>query len=363
MPSLARGQENTTSIVNWFITLGGVAFNPFEVGFRVTDIVAGLPGTQVFPVTPGTYEDVTNAPGRFSDGSFYAYDNTAGTGWTPDVAASLGTHRVEWRWKDTAGGPYWTGAEDVQITGGSSGAGDPLYVTVADIRALGMPDPPTDAQIEASIRLWQKFIERATRQWFFSKDLTMYLDGTDSDAIHFGVPIISISEVRINEDPTPLATDLYVVYNADSYPLDRQNPRIKLASTDRRPDIYTSPFYRGRHHFRKGRHNQYVAGSFGYVESDGSVPALIQHAVKLLVVEKLTSPIYPDPAIPAPPPLVSGAIKEEKTDGHAIKYAEVPYTARPSGLTGITKNQEVLDIIRLYKAPIGCATPAHPSIR
>jgi len=363
MPAIARGQENTTSIINWFVTLSGSPFNPVEVGFRVIDITGGLPGTQVFPTTPGTYEDVTNAPGRFADGSFYAYDNTAGAGWTPELTANLGTHRVEWRWRDMPGGPYWTGAEDVQVISGSAGASDPLYVSVADIRALGVPDPPSDVQVEAAIRLWQKFIERACRQWFYPKDLEMYLDGTDSDAIHFGVPIISIDEVRINDDPNPLAAELYRVYNAIDYPLDRQNPRVKLVSADRRPDIYTAPFYRGRHHFRKGRQNQYVKGTFGYVEADGSVPALIQRAVSVLVIEKLLAPIYPDPSLPSPPPLVSGVIKEEKTDGHAIKYDVTESMARPAGLSGITSNQEVLDIIRLYKAPIGCATPAHPSIR
>lgn len=240
---------------------------------------------------------------------------------------------------------------------------DPLYVSVQDVRDLGVPDPPTDAAVTAAITLWQKFIERACRQWFFEKSLEFYVDGTDSDALHFGVPIIAITEIRINDSSTALATDQYKVYNATEYPADRQNPRIKLVSSSRRPDIFTAPLEHGANIFRKGRQNQYIKGTFGYVESDGSVPLLIQHALKKLVVEKLLSPVYPDPTLPTPPPIVAGAIREEKTDGHSITYDYSESQSRPAGLSGITNDQEILDIIRLYRAPIGIATPAHPSYR
>ena len=367
MPTIARGQENTPALINFFVTLGGVAFNPFLVRFRIFDLTSGLPGTQIFPVAVGTYEDVTTAPGRFQPGGFYAYDNTAGSGWTPALASTLGQYRIEWQWQDSSGSSIQTKYEDFTIVE-TTAAGDPLYCSVAQIRDLGLTDPPwTDAQIEAAIRMWQQFIERATRQWFYEKELELWVDGTDSDALHFGVPIISIEEVRINDNQDALEENLYKVYNASRYPADRQNPRIKLIDEfNSQRDIFTAPDHRYRRLFRKGRQNQYIKGTFGNVEEDGSTPALIQRATCKLVVEKLTNPIYNDPNNPLPaPPAITGVVLEEWTDGHKIKYAQAGGALKPRspGLTGITNDQEILDIIRLYRAPIGVATPAHPSFR
>lgn len=245
-----------------------------------------------------------------------------------------------------------------------------LYIAIADIRALGITVPmASDATIQAAIETWQQFIERATRQWFYPLDLTLLLDGTDSDAIHFGVPAISISELRLNGDSVALNPNYYRVYNNNSaYPADRQNPRVKLIdSFTGNRDIYTAPMKDGRLQFRFGRQNQYIKGTFGYVEADGSTPLLIKRALTLLVVEKLTKPVFVDPANPpaVPPPLFSGVVIEEWTDGHKIKYAQSggELNPRAPGLAGITDNPEVLGILKLYRAPIGVATPNNPSVR
>lgn len=364
MASIIKGQPNTTDKVNWFITVGGALNNAFEVGFRITDIVGGLPGTQIFPTTPGEFENVTSPPGRFGTGSYFAYDNTAATPWTPGTGTSLGTHRIEWRWKIISDAFFQTGREDFEVLPAGAVVPGDLYITVEDIRDLGMPDPPTDAEVLVAIEVWQTFLERACRQWFIPKTMVLALDGTDSDAIHFGVPIISIDHIKINNEDTVLDTDLFKVYSAVRYPDDRHNPRIKLVAAEDQ-DIFTAPLIHGQLKFRKGRQNQEVKGTFGYVEEDGSVPPLIQHALKKLVVEKLTTPIFMDPTaapLPAPPPLV-GPIVEEWVDSHKVKYGQRGgmLSPRKPGLTGITSDQEILDIIKLFRAPIGAATPAHPS--
>ncbi len=244
-----------------------------------------------------------------------------------------------------------------------------LYVQISDIRALGITTAMfPDSAVLAYIKTYQQFIERATRQWFYPLELEMNLDGTDSDALHFGVPIISISSLKINNDSNSLDTRYYKVYNSLSHPSDRQNPRIKLVdSNNHYRDIYTAPLRDGRLMFRHGRQNQYVKGVFGYVEPDGSTPYLIKRALELLVVEKLTKPIFFDPMNPppAPPPLFSGVVVEEWTDGHKVKYGQSGGELKPRapGLAGITDNPEVLGILRLYKAPIGLATPNNPSYR
>lgn len=359
MPALARGQENTTGIVNWFITVNGVLTDAYAVEFRIFDITGGLPGTQIFPTTPGDYEDVTSGAGNFSTGSYYAYDNANAQGWTPELTASIGTHRIEWRWKISSGSPWQSDSEDVEILVQSAGSSTDTYITVQDVRDAGVAQSDYgDATVLAAIITWQAFLDRACRQWFIPKALTLNVDGNDSDTLFLGVPIISISSLKINGSDDELDPDYYKVYNSRSYPDDRRNPRIKLTRNDESRDIFSMPYQYDILKFRKGRQNQIIVGTFGFTEEDGSVPELIKRALLKLVIEKLTNPVYGNAPSGVTPPALLASVIEEVTDGHKIKYAE---TTSPGklGLSGITSDQEILTIIKFYKAPIGLATPSH----
>jgi hypothetical protein len=337
MPAISRGQENTADNINWFIRVNGVLTNAYEVGFRILDVTTGYPGTQIFPATPGDFEDVTNAPGNFNVGSYYAYDNGNAQGWTPELAANVGTHAIEWRWKISAAAPYQLGTEEFEVLVQSAGTTYDTYCTVQDIRDLGITAAMADdTKVLNNIRLAQSFIDRACRQWFVPKILTIKFDGTD------------ISR---------------------TYPDDRRNPRIKLVGPNEYRDIFVAPVTWGiRLIFRKGRQNQEVKGTFGFVEEDGSTPDLIKHATCKLAIEKLSKPLFVPPGttnpVPAPPPVL-GPLIEEVTDDHKRKYGQPggPVGKQPAGLTGITDDQEILDIIKLYKAPIGIATPASWTMR
>jgi hypothetical protein len=366
MAGIAREQENRTDLVNWFISISGVLTDAYQIQYRIYDITEGLPGTQIFPTTEGEYEDVTTGEGNFSTGSYYAYDNTAASGWTPEVTASIGTHRIEWRWKATSSSPYQSGYEDFEVLASSVGSTTDTYITVADVRAEGILEADySDETVLASIELWQAMIERQTRQWFIQKILTLSVDGSDSDTLHFGVPIIDIEYVKLNGSSSELDTDYYKVYNAITYPDDRRNPRIKLVSQSENYDIYTAPMTHGRMIFRKGRQNQEIKGTFGFVEEDGLPPKLIKRALLKLVIEKLTTPIYtaPTDASLAPPAVVAGSLIEEWTDGHKLKWSDNLTTLerRPVSFQGITQDPEIIDILKYYRAPIGIATPAHAS--
>src|SRR6185312_2078964 len=242
------------------------------------------------------------------------------------------------------------------------------YIDVSDVRAVGIPDTVTDLQIVGAIRLAQAYIERAARQWFYPQRLQMVFDGTDSDALHLPVAIISVDQLWLNSmwdvpGECPLDRMYYRVYNN---PADRDNPRIKLLDNRHGDmDIYVAPMQIGRMLFRKGRQNQVVNGTFGYTEPDGSVPEPIKRAMLLLTLEKLLTPVYVNPASPAPPlPPVLGNIQEEGTDGHYIKYVLAggnTKTVRPSAWAGWTNNPEVLLTMKAYRSPIAMAAPANVS--
>lgn len=362
MPALTRGTPGTTSDLNWFIAVNGVKTDAYEVGFRILNVIAGPPGTQVFPASG--YQDATSAPAKFATGSYYAYDPSTADGWAPDVGLVAGTYRIEWRWKLYSSSSYQMGAEDFEVLAQAGAAPGPYYITVQDIRDEGLSSSvASDAKVLSYIGIWQQAIERACRQWFEERTLTFKVDGTDSDTLHFGVPIISVDSLKINDSTTALDTSLYRVYNGRAYPDDRRNPRIKLVN-ETSLDIYTAPIHGRSLKFRKGRNNQEVSGKFGFIEADGSTPALIKRALTKLVIEKLAKPIYAaGGSSPTPPPPIVGNLLEEWTDGHKRKYGAAggEKSPRRPGLSGITDDPEILDILVLYKAPIGMATPPHPS--
>jgi hypothetical protein len=365
MPALARGQENTPSIINWFTTVNGVLTDMFAVEFQIWDITGGLPGDVIFP-TPGdagVWEDVTSNAGHYSVGHYYAYDSGNAQGWTPGIAEPVGTHRVKWRWKATAGSPYQSDAEDFEVLVQSAGSSVDTYISVDDVRDEGLlvADYPDD-KVLAYISIWQAFLERACRQWFNARSLILEVDGNESDTLFFGVPIIAVEYVKINNSGEQLDSTLYRVYNRNGALDDRHNPKICLVGPDAYEDIFVAPVTWGRLRFQKGRQNQEIKGIFGYVEADGSTPALIKHALLKLVIEKLTEPLYDAVAGSSGAPIL-GSILEEETDDHRIKYSGAPTADRRAGLSGITDDPEILDIVKLYRAPIGIAAPSHWSIQ
>lgn len=356
------------------------------------------------------------------------------------------------------------------------------YITVQQLRDEGITAViAADSKVLDSIRTWQEILDRACRQWFESRTLTLSVDGSDSGVLFFGVPIISIDYLKLNGATAALDTSLYKVYSSRSYPDDRHNPKIKLIG-DQLRDIYTAPLNVGRLKFLLGRQNQEIKGAFGYIEDSvaahgaiqfvakanlidgevfvlddgvndavtfhfdvggtyipsggyddenvrvdvsgdttvdnvaaraktainvatalditagvietggllrlendtsgvagnqtitetvvnadfvvygmagGAVPRAITRALIKLVIEKLTHPMYGGSSV-TPSPSALGAILMEKTDGHSIKYGPAGggFTPRKPGLSGITSDPEILDIITLYRAPIGVATPA-----
>jgi len=227
------------------------------------------------------------------------------------------------------------------------------YITVAEARAEGIPVPPagpSDVQLQAAINTWSQFIDKACRQWFESRSLTLLVDGNSSDILFLPIPILTITGLYINGDFTTVLDPMYYeVYNGRALPDDRPNPRLKMKHEKR--DIFAGTYWEDYPLFSKGQRNQKLIGTFGYLEPDGSTPLMIKRAVMKLISKSLM-PMYS--GFPAPP-VPGGPVAKETTDGHSIEYAIASGAA--GGMLGIVGDPEVAQIITMYRAPLAMAVP------
>lgn len=191
---------------------------------------------------------------------------------------------------------------------------------------------------ESEILLAQAFIEQWTGQWFESRSKTIRVEGKNSNVMFFGVPIISISEIRVNNatDASPL-TDFEIYDGIDN----RRNPRIKLRSGVR--NIFATTLGRA---FRRVTYSEFD-GSFGFIEEDGSTPILIQRATLTLTINSIKSPIAAGSSLAG-----VGAKKREKTDLHETEYFQ-PDDVRGGASGAISGDIEVDRILKMYRAPVG----------
>lgn len=351
MASIARDQSSDCSnpVLDVFIRKNGVLTDMAVVEYQIFDFSPSGGGAQVFPVSGRATVDLNDCPTgeRIGTGHYVAL-------WTVPTLQNLGAHRITWYFRETVGGQEFTFTEEFEVLDVPVASPGNFYITIADVRAAGLDATvATDAEVDAAIKINQQFIERATRQWFYSRPLTLQLDGNSSDTLHLPVPIVSLDSLTINDNDTVLDAEFYRVYDSKDLPDDRWNPRIKLRRGN--VDLFQDPFRTDRPLiFRKGRQNQTLVGNFGFVESDGSTPELIKRALLVLVIEKLTNPPFgsPTPGAPSGP---TGSILRETTDGHTVQYTFVKFGDTRAGWSGYTMNREVHTILNIYKAPIGVA--------
>lgn len=311
---------------------------------------------QVFPLSGrATLDTVNNCPvgQRIAQGHYAAV-------WSVPAMEPLGSHEIRWFFKETALSAEETFSEEFEVSSIAAAASDDLYITVTDVRNTGIDvSIASDTEIETAIRINQQFIERATRQWFNPREVTLKMDGNGSDTLFLPVPVIEVEHVKINDRADIIDPSRYRVYNGRLLPDDRKNPRIKLVRSMSESDIFSDPFRSNRPAtFIKGWQNQEIKGTFGYVEQDESTPELIKRALLKLVVDRLLNPVFIPIGGPAPPPLPPGPlgnVLRETTDGHTIQYTFVKFGDTRAGLSGYTMDREVLTIIDLYKAPMGLA--------
>lgn len=228
-------------------------------------------------------------------------------------------------------------------------------ITVSDFRFQEnfKKVPPEDAKLKELIEYWQSWIEQVTGNFFEKKALSFYMDGNDSEVLHLGIPIITITHLRINDSAADLPTDEYAIYNGRTPPNDdRQNPKIVLKQNYRR-NIFTDPPLPtlgqvSKRNFLRGERNQYIEGEFGYLEPDDSAPSPIIRALKRLVLKDANAIASGNTVLDT---VDKSRLISQTTDKHSYKLAS------PGPGVGLTGDQEVDKILRAYKAPTEMAVP------
>lgn len=219
------------------------------------------------------------------------------------------------------------------------------YATIADVRAAGITDGQADdLTVQALLNLYTSFIDRRTRQWFNRRDLTVRVEGRNSNLLQLGVPIIQVTSLRANHHlPTSpgeiLDLNRVEVFTARTYPDYRRNPMIKIIAN--RGSIYGSY---GRS-FRRGMFTD-IVGSFGFLEPDGSTPPEIKRALVKLVIIAINNPIANANGN------ATGPVASETTDIHSISYFKPVDEELESRVGTASGDKEVDEILKAYRAPI-----------
>jgi hypothetical protein len=359
MPYLCRSQANKPSILALYaVDSDGFLYDPEAVSFRIVDLSTN---TQVFPASG--YEDVTTL-GRVDLGVFYAYDHLISGGYTPGSGATVGTHRIDWRFTDAEDDTVtrtWSMKFDIYSAGAEMDYW--TYISPNQVRNEGINTTKlSDLRLLDLMERAQQYIERECRQPFRPVRMEFAWDGNESGFFPMGVPIIGVDNLKVNYSTTELDHDQYAVYFSPSLASDpgwqdrnnRGNPRIQVQTSAASDPFhafgFNGPFRQGK--FGAGAKPHKLKGVFGYVEPDGRTPKLISDAMLRVVLATATKMgLGPGANVSS----VSGPITRERTDQHEIEYA-FSYTASSMD-SPLATSTEVLDVLRRHRAPIGISAP------
>ena len=266
--------------------------------------------------------------------------DTTLTGFTPDAGGDKFTFN--------GGSPLVTdalcqagfSAEIIDISGAVlqiNTTGAATKIVNGDAEVLHSDSVPK-ARGELEILAQMEFIDQWTRQWFEPRSKTIRLEGKNSNVVFLRVPIISISEIRLNDTVDAADLTQFEIYTGVD---NRRNPRIKLRSGVR--NIFTATLGRT---FRRATYSEFD-GSYGFVEEDGSTPLLIKKATLILTANHLKVPAGAGSSLAG-----VGAKKREKVDLHETEYFQ-PDDVSGAASGAISGDIEVDRILRMYRGPTG----------
>jgi hypothetical protein len=234
------------------------------------------------------------------------------------------------------------------------------YVTVAEMRAEGVTDPPyDDPRVQVAIDLATLLIDKVTGWFFEPRNLVMLVDGRGHDTIYLAIPIIEITKLELGEYDVWDEVDLddVEVYNRhlsnQTHPIDdRYNAKIvreQSIITPSDPDLEIFEYW------PKGDQNIRVTGKFGFTDydagtPDGVTPELIKWACKKLAIKELPGMAEEE----WDEEHVRSRIKTEKTRDQSITLAK-PYTMKGGALGpgGVLTGDPTIDaVLSMFRRPI-----------
>lgn len=316
MISLARGQviDPGHAALIFISQYVGQAVPAQTLSYRILDMTT--PANEATPVeiVSTTNVDLVNDVVAFDllnpTAGFYA------PRWTVPSNAPFGRYAIEWTYLlttpasqamtvfSTEQPPQGTTRKVFEVAAAPTPTG-PLYSLVNDTRDFLCISPDvTDLQLQKHITRASRVVERVTGRIFEPRFAFRRGGGNSSRKYAMGDPIVSVSSVGIDTQPTQtgdlaVELDLLRIYNRHLSeglidPDDREDPMIEFVHSDDLFGIRFVPF-RGISlrslAWPIGVQNIHVRGVFGYTEADGSpwgeTPELIQHVTRLLVAREL----------------------------------------------------------------------------
>ncbi|MCK5019294.1 MAG: hypothetical protein KAS32_19700 [Candidatus Peribacteraceae bacterium] len=226
-------------------------------------------------------------------------------------------------------------------------AGSEDYATYEECVAEGLPAAVDEVRCKILLDRANELIESITRNFFRKIISTFTFDGSNSHILFLPNPIITVTSLKINNSTVALDTDYYRVWNGRARPTDdRKNPKIELRNVAATSSIYTlgisdQVFYKGM--------DQVIAGTFGYLESDDSVPRVVNESAIALVMT-MAETLYPQ--FYGRMGQVVGPIVRERTDDHELEWRtsvrDIPNYIVP---------KYIEDRLMLVRAPLAAAVP------
>lgn len=224
------------------------------------------------------------------------------------------------------------------------------YITETQVRAEGVPASVKKSRIDARIVKWEAIIEQITKNIF--RPITpgeLIFDGNDAQLMHFSLPLISVTSIKVNDQTTVLAVDEFRAFTGRQMPQDdRRNPKIKLTP------VQSSIFRDTQAVFIKGL-NQAITATWGFTEPDGSTPQPIKDVLVELVTLDLAG-YFTKSTSGTSIPLTS--VRRERTDGHEIEYHHVE---NPRIVWSMIP-KHLVDVLALYRGPWLMRSPEPPQL-
>lgn len=348
MPSLGRGEVVgcANPVLDLFTSVNGQLVDISSADF---EIIAGSPSSPGAMIVARTAISIADCPigQRLSTGRYTAV-------WTVPLAQTVGTYHINWYFRQSPTSPEATFTQEFEVLA-VTGSGAGGYTTVSALRDEGVTVAMADdSKLLRLISLATERIDRLTGQFFSPRQGTMRVDGRNSKAIRFRVPIISISEVRIldNSDVSyvvePLTYEIYNRHTTGTFmPDDRNDPRIILNNSG---SVFPNPAWPSPV-FHDGHQNVEVDGVWGYTDppySPGVTPAAIERACQLMVIDDM-KPLAQKAARAAD--RLRYAVKEEDTRDQRVEFDINRVFAGSYGYA-LTGNPEVDAILVHYMAPV-----------